>query len=147
MLAGQSPRILVSRSPARGDAGKDTATSTNLKEPEAADLEASSDSSVGGESDVEVVGATAPPNLSAPGQRRRRRAIRNMLASKAGMRGALPKRGPTAASRSSSEELGAKDAHELFGEGAGAGAGCVEGEAALGLTLLQKNLTEAGKMH
>ena len=60
------------------------------------------------------------------------------------MRGALPKRGPTAASRSSSEELGVEDAHELFGEGAGAGAGCVEGVAGLGLTLLQKKLNRGG---
>ena len=50
-----------------GDAGKDAAAPVNLKEPEAADLEASYDSSVGGELDVEVVGATTPPNPSAPG--------------------------------------------------------------------------------
>ena len=50
-----------------GDAGKDAAAATNLKEPEAADLEASYDSSIGGELDVEVVGATTPPNPSAPG--------------------------------------------------------------------------------
>ena len=54
-------------------------------------------------------------------------------ASKAGMRGALPK-GTLAASRSGSEEPGAEDAPELFGEGTSAGAGHTEGEAALGLT-------------
>ena len=47
-----------------GDAGQDAATPANLKEPEAADLEASSDSSVGCESDIDVVGATIPPNPS-----------------------------------------------------------------------------------
>ena len=47
-----------------GDAGKDAAAPANLKEPEAADLEASSDSSVGCESDIDVVGATIPPNPS-----------------------------------------------------------------------------------
>ena len=50
------------------------------------------------------------------------------------MRGALPKGGPTAASRSGREELGAEDAPKLSGEGAGAITGHVEGEAALGLT-------------
>ena len=50
-----------------GDAGKDAAAPANLKEPEEADLEVSSDSSVVGESDIEVVGATVPPNPSAPG--------------------------------------------------------------------------------
>ena len=117
-----------------GDAGKDAAAPANLKEPEAAGLEASSDLSVGGESDIEVVGATVPPNPSAPGQRRRRRAIHKISASKASMRGALPKGGPAAASRSGSKELGAEDAPELSGEGTGASARCAEGEAAVGLT-------------
>ena len=53
-------------------------------------------------------------------------------ASKAGMRGALPK-GTLAASRSGSEEPGAEDAPELFGEGTSAVAGHAEGEATLGL--------------
>ena len=101
-----------------------------------ADLEFSFDSSIGGESDVEVTGAFAPPHLPALAWRRRRQAVRKISASKAGMRGALPKRGPTAASRSSSEELGVEDAHELFGEGAGAGTGRAEGEAAPGLTCM-----------
>ncbi|XP_039851804.1 uncharacterized protein LOC120710219 [Panicum virgatum] len=118
----------------KGDAGKDAAAPVNLKEPDAADLEASSDSSVGGESDVEVVGATAPPNPSAPGQWKRRRAVRKISAAKASMRGVLPKGGPAATSRSGSEEPGAEDAPELSGEGAGTGARCAEGEAALGLT-------------
>ena len=117
-----------------GDAGKDTAAPANLKEPEAADLEASSDSSIGGESDVEVIGATDPPNPSTPGPQRRRRAIHKISASKASMRGALPKRGPATTSRSGSEEPRVEDAHELSGEGAGASAGRAEGDAALGLT-------------
>ena len=57
------------------DAGKNTAAPANLKEPEVADLEISSDSSVGGESDVEVVGTSVPPNPSAPEWRRRRQAV------------------------------------------------------------------------
>ena len=55
-------KVLEFWSPAplpEGDAGKDAATPANLKEPEADDLEASSDSSVEGDSDVEVVGAPA----------------------------------------------------------------------------------------
>ena len=68
-----------------GDAGKDTAAPVDLKKPEAADLEVSSDSSIGDGSDVEVVGAIAP--LAAP--RRRRHAIRKIPASKAGLRSAL----------------------------------------------------------
>ena len=51
-----------------GDVGKDAVAPANLKEPETADLEVSSDSSVRGESDIEVVGATVPPNPSVPGQ-------------------------------------------------------------------------------
>ena len=43
-----------------GDAGKNAAAPANLKEPEAVDLEVSSDSSVGGDSDVEVIGDTVP---------------------------------------------------------------------------------------
>ena len=130
-------KVLEFWSPAplpEGDAGKDATAPANLKEPEAADLEASSDLSVGGESDIEVVGTTVPTNPSAPGQRRRRRAIRKISASTTGMRGALPKGGPAAASRSDSEEPGAEDAPELSREGTGAGAGRAEGEAVLGLT-------------
>ena len=103
-----------------GDVGKDATALADLKKPEATDLEVSSNSSIGDGSDVEVVGASAPP--AAP--RRRRRGIRKISASKAGLRSVLPKGGSAAASRSGSEELGAEDAPELSGEGAGAGAGC-----------------------
>ena len=48
----------LSPAPLPEDAGKNAAAPASLKEPEAADLEISSDSSNGGESDVEVVGAT-----------------------------------------------------------------------------------------
>ena len=48
-----------------GDVGKDAAAPADLKKPEAVDLEVSSDSSIGGKSDVEVVGASVPPNPSA----------------------------------------------------------------------------------
>ena len=112
-----------------GDVGKDAAAPADLKKPEAVDLEVSSDSSIGDGSDVEVVGASAPP--AAP--RRRRRGIRKISASKAGLRSVLPKGGSGAASRSGSEELGAEDAPELSGEGAGTDAGRGEGEAATGL--------------
>ena len=97
-------KVLELWSPAslsEGDAGKDAATSADLKKPEAAVLEVSFDSSIGDESDVEVVGASAPP--AAP--RRRRHAIRKIPASKAGLRSALPKGGSATASRSGSEEL------------------------------------------
>ena len=50
-----------------GDAGKDAAAPANLREPEAADLEVSSDLSIGRESDIEVVGTTVPTNLSTLG--------------------------------------------------------------------------------
>ena len=128
-------KVLEFWSPAplpEGDAGKDTVAPADLKKPEAADLEVSSDSSVGDGSDVEVTGASAPP--AAP--RRRRRAVRKIPASKAGLRSALPKEGSAAASRSGSEELGAEDAPELSGEGAGTDAGRGEGEAAAGLVHL-----------
>ena len=108
---------------------KDAAAPADLKKPEAADLEVSSDSSIGDGSDIEVVGVSAP--LAAP--RRRRCAVRKIPASKAGLGSALPKGGSAAASRSGSEELGAEDAPELSGEGAGADAGRGEGEAATGL--------------
>ena len=107
-----------------GDAGKDAAAPTDLKKPEVADLEVSSDSSIGGRSDIEVVGGSAP--LPAP--RRRRHAIRKVSASKAGLRSTRPKGSFAAASMSGSEEPGAEDASELYGDGAGAGAGCEEGE-------------------
>ena len=112
-----------------GDARKDTAAPADLKKAEAADLEVLSDSSIGDGSDVEVVGVSAPP--VAP--RRRRRAVSKILASKAGLRSALPKGGSTTASRSGSEELGVEDAPELSGEGASTDAGRAEGEAAAGL--------------
>ena len=104
-----------------------------MKGPEAADLEVSSDSSVGGELDVEVIGASVPPNPSAPGRRRRRQAYRKVLVSKAGMREAFPMGTLAAASRLGSEEPRAEDAPEFFGEGTGAGAGYEVGEVALGL--------------
>ena len=125
-------KVLEFWSPAplpEGDAGKDAIALANLKKPEATDLEVSSDSSVGDGSDVEVTGASAPP--AAP--RRRRHAVRKIPASKAGLMSALPKGGFATASRSGSEELGAEDAPELSGEGAGANAGHAEGEAAAGL--------------
>ena len=112
------------------DAGKDAAAPANLKEPEADDLEASSDSSIEGNSDVDVVGAPA----STPKQQRH--AVRKISASKAGMRGALPKGAPAAASRSGSEEPGAEDAPELSVEGANTSAGRAEGEAVAGLTCI-----------
>ena len=68
-----------------GDARKDTAAPADLKKAEAADLEVLSDSSIGDGSDVEVVGVSAPPAAS----RRRRRAVRKIPASKAGLRSAL----------------------------------------------------------
>ena len=88
----------------------------------------------GGESDVGVIGASVPPNPSAPGRRRTRQAYRKVSASKAGMRGTLPKGALATASRLGSEEPGAEDAPELSGGGADAGAGCAEGEAAMALT-------------
>ena len=71
-------KVLEYWSPAplpEGDAGKKVAAQANLKGTEAAGLEVSSNSSGGGELDVEVIGASVPPNPSAPGQGRRRRAI------------------------------------------------------------------------
>ena len=108
------------------DAGKDAAAPADLKKPEAEDLEVLSESSIGDGSDVEVVGASTPLAATT----RRRRAIRKIPASKAGLGSALPKGGSAAASRSGSEELGAEDAPELSGEGIGANAGRAEGEAA-----------------
>ena len=67
------------------DVGKNAAALADLKEPEAADLEVSSNSSIGDGSDVEVVGVSTPP----PVPRRRRHAIRKIPASKAGLRSAL----------------------------------------------------------
>ena len=118
-----------------GDAGKNAAAPAELKEPVAADLEYSSDSSVGSESDVEVAGASAPPHPPASLRRRRRHAVRKVSISKASMRGALPKGAPAAASRSGSEEVGADDAPQSSGGSAGADAARVEeGDAALGLS-------------
>ena len=60
-------KVLEFWSPAplpEGDAGKDTVAPANLKKPEVVDLEVSSDSSIGGESDVEVIGASVPPHPS-----------------------------------------------------------------------------------
>ena len=97
-------KVLEFWSPAplpEGDAGKDTAAPVDLKKPEAADLEVSSNSFIGDGLDVEVVGSSAP--LVAP--RRRRHAIRKIPASKASLRSALPNGGSAAASRSGSEEL------------------------------------------
>ena len=114
------------------DAGKDAAAPADLKKPEAEDLEVLSESSIGDGSDVEVVGVNAPP----PAPRRRRRAVRKILASKAGLRSVLPKGGSATASRSGSEELGAEDTPELSGDGTGAGARSAEGEAVAGLTCI-----------
>ena len=60
--------------------------------------------------------------------------MRRILASKTGMRGALPNGTHATSSRSGSEEPAVEDTHELSSEGASAGARRVEGEAALGLT-------------
>jgi len=129
-------KVLEYWSPAplpEGDVGKKAIVPADLKEPKAADLEVSSNSSVGVESDVEVIGPSVPPHLSASGQRRRQ-AIRKASASKAGLRGALPKGACAAASRLGSKEPGAEGALELSSGAAGASVARVEGEAALGLT-------------
>jgi len=131
-------KVLEFWSPAplpEGDAGKDATTPSDLKKPEAADLEVSSDSSIGDGSDVEVVGVSAPPAAS----RRRRRAVRKIPTSKAGLRSALPKGGSTAASRSGSEELGVEDAPELSGEGAGTTPGALKGKRRPGWRTLESS--------
>ena len=111
MLLCMQAKVLEFWSPAplpEGDAGKDAAAPANLKMSKAADLEVSSDSSVGDGSDVEVIGVSAPPTVP----RRRRRAVRKIPASKAGLRSALPKGGSAATSRLGSDELGAVGAYQ-----------------------------------
>jgi hypothetical protein len=132
MLIYMQAKVLEFWTPAplpEGDAGKDAVAPTDMKKPEAAYLEVSSDSSIGGGSDVEVVGGSTPS--TAP--RRRRRAILKVSASKAGLRSTLPKGSSATASRSGSEEPGAEDAPELSGDGAGAGTERKEWKAAAGL--------------
>ena len=78
MSSSLQAKVLEYWSPApqpEGDVGKNAAAPANLKEPEVVDLEVSSDSSFGGESDVEVIGASIPPQPSMSGRRRRRHAI------------------------------------------------------------------------
>jgi hypothetical protein len=78
MSSSLQAKVLEYWSPApqsEGDVGKNAAAPANLKEPEVVDLEVSSDLSFGGESDVEVIGASVPPQPSMSGWRRRRQAI------------------------------------------------------------------------
>lgn len=115
-------KVLEYWSPAplpEGDVGKNAAAPADLKEPEAADLEVSSDSSIGDDSDVEVAGASAPPHPPTSARCRRTQAVRKISASKAGMRGALSNGAPAAASGSGSEEVGMEDAPQMY-NGSGA---------------------------
>jgi len=60
-----------------GDPDKDPAAPAELCQPAEEEIEFSSDSSVGSESEVEITGASVPPSSAAP-RRMRRRAMRKI---------------------------------------------------------------------
>ena len=67
-----------------GDPGKDATAPAELRQPAEEEIEFSSDSSVGSESEVEITGASGPP-LSAAPRRKTRRAMKKVPLSKAGL--------------------------------------------------------------
>ena len=60
-----------------GDPGKETAVPAELRQPMDEEMELSSDSSVGSESEVEITGASVPPSSAAP-RRKMRHAVRKI---------------------------------------------------------------------
>ena len=66
-----------------GDPGKEIAAPVELRQPADEDMEFSPDSSVVSESEVEITGASGPPTVAAP--RRKSRAVKKILMSKAGL--------------------------------------------------------------
>ena len=73
-------KVLEYWSPAplpEGDPCKDTAAPAELRQPASEEIEFSSDSFVGSESEVEITGASVPPSSAAP-RRKMRRAVRKI---------------------------------------------------------------------
>ena len=68
----------------KGDPGKDVAASAELCQPAEEEIEFSSDSSMGSESEVEITGASGLPPSAAP-RRKMNRAMKKILLSKAGL--------------------------------------------------------------
>ena len=66
------------------DLGKDAAAPAELRQLAEEEIEFSSDSSVGSESEVEITGASGPPSSAAP-RRKTRRAMKKIPLSKAGL--------------------------------------------------------------
>ena len=66
------------------DPGKDAAAAAELRQPAEEEIEFSSDSSVGSESEVEITSASGPPTSAAP-RRKMRRAVKKIPLSKAGL--------------------------------------------------------------
>ena len=80
-------KVLKYWSPAplpEGDPGKETAAPTELRQPAEEEMEFSSDSSVGSESEVEITGASGLPSSAAP-RRKTHRAVKKIPLSKAGL--------------------------------------------------------------
>ena len=67
-----------------GDPGKDAAAPAELRQPAEEEVEFSSDSSMGIESEVEITGASGLPSSAAP-RRKMRHAVKKILLSKAGL--------------------------------------------------------------
>ena len=83
-------KVLEYWSPApllEGDPSKDATAPAELRQPVEEEIEFSSNSSVGSESEVEITGASGPPSSAAP-RRKMRRAVRKIPLSKAGLMGA-----------------------------------------------------------
>ena len=67
-----------------GGPSKEVAGPAELRKPADEEMEFSSNSSVGSESEVEIIGASGPPTAAAP-KRKTRRVTRKILLSKAGL--------------------------------------------------------------
>ena len=67
-----------------GHPGKDAAAPTELRQSAEEEIEFSSDSSVGSESEVEITGTSGPPSSAAP-RRKTPRAMKKIPLSKAGL--------------------------------------------------------------
>ena len=67
-----------------GDPGKDAAGLTELRQPPEEEVEFSSDSSVGSESEVEITGTSGPSTMAAL-KRKMRHAVKKIPLSKAGL--------------------------------------------------------------
>ena len=125
-----------------GDPGKDAAAPAELHQPVEEEIEFSSDSSVGSESEVNITGASGPPSSAAP-RRKMRRTMKKIPLSKVGL--AVAQQSLRSTTRKGTSKVWGASATPATAVVGSASAGPqAEKEAAQGLGQLRGEVTPSG---